>query len=96
MPQSSSNQESRSASASWAEAIATRVRGKSGASRYRIGIDRQDLRGADLRCYLDFPSLIRLVQGERVLLDGQPKYIRVRGLKTDRTKSDKLGRPLAY
>jgi hypothetical protein len=25
-----------------------------------------------------FPSLTRLVQGERVLIDGQPKYIRVR------------------
>jgi hypothetical protein len=25
-----------------------------------------------------FPAITRLVQGERVLLDGQPKYIRVR------------------
>jgi hypothetical protein len=25
-----------------------------------------------------FPSITRLVQGERVLVDGQPKYIRVR------------------
>jgi hypothetical protein len=25
-----------------------------------------------------FPSITRLVQGERVLVDGQPRYIRVR------------------